>query len=144
MGVHPIFQLVYVSSAIDVFSDAQLLDLLDVSRRNNLAGGITGMLLYKDGNFMQLLEGDEAAVRDTFGRIRNDPRHRDIITLLQAPAAQRDFADWTMGFRNLATIDADRVPGYTEFLDLPLDADDFAAEPSRCQRLLRTFKRSMR
>ena len=53
------FYTVYVSSAVDLFSDEELLKLLDVSRKNNQALDVTGMLLYKGGNFMQFLEGEK-------------------------------------------------------------------------------------
>ena len=143
MADKPVFQLVYVSSAVEPFTEAQLQDLLLVSRRNNRQFGITGMLLYKDGNFMQLLEGDEPAVREIFRRIVSDSRHHDLITLLQAPAPERDFAEWTMGFRHLANVAGAESAGYSEFLDLPLTADSFGDNPSKCQRLLLTFRRSL-
>ncbi|MBA3273301.1 MAG: BLUF domain-containing protein [Chthoniobacterales bacterium] len=70
------FFLVYASIANEDFSPEQLIDLLATSRRNNDASGITGMLLYKDRRFLQVLEGSEAAVRATYARIKRDPRHR--------------------------------------------------------------------
>jgi hypothetical protein len=57
------FRIVYVSAASEPFSDQQLKELLQKSRQNNVAAGITGMLLYKDGTFMQTLEGPELAVK---------------------------------------------------------------------------------
>ena len=63
------FQLVYLSSASQPFSEDDLVALLTQARQNNTAHGLTGMLLYKDGNFMQVLEGDEAEVRRLFHTI---------------------------------------------------------------------------
>ncbi len=60
------FSLTYVSSAVRPFAEDELADLLAVSRQNNARLGITGMLLYKDGNFMQVLEGEEAEVRTLY------------------------------------------------------------------------------
>ncbi len=110
--------LVYVSSAVELFSHAELRALLDTSRRNNTRSGITGMLLYKDGNFMQVLEGPATCVRDVHERIGRDPRHTGLITLMNRPIAQRQFVDWSMGFRNLADSELHATPGYSEFLNV--------------------------
>lgn len=137
------FFSVYVSSAVLPFSSSELVHLLDTSRRNNAALGVTGMLLYKDGNFMQVLEGDEATVRALYARIERDPRHRGLLTLLQGTSDEREFAEWSMAFRNLDAADAPGTPGYSEFLNTPLTSQEFAADPTRCQRLLSVFKRTM-
>ncbi|MGI8436962.1 MAG: BLUF domain-containing protein [Chthoniobacterales bacterium] len=75
-----IFQLVYVSRAADSFSADDLLELLRQSRENNERAGVSGMLLFKERRFLQLLEGDEASVRATFQRIQRDPRHHEITS----------------------------------------------------------------
>ena len=134
------FQLVYVSSGVKPFSSDELLQLLVTSRQNNEKLGISGMLLYKGGDFMQALEGDEAAVRSMSARIATDPRHGEITTVLQGPCEAREFPDWSMGFQDLSTVDPRLVPGYTTFLDSPLRASTFAANPATCRRLLLLFK----
>lgn len=137
------FYLVYVSSATRPFSEADLSDLLETSRENNAKLGITGMLLYKDGNLMQVLEGEEELVRALYEKIGTDPRHDGAITLHQSFAQERQFPDWSMGFRNLDSPELRTVPGYSEFLNSPLTGGEFSADPSRSQRLLLTFKRTM-
>ena len=138
------FFLTYVSSAVKPFSQSELLDLLTKSRENNSKLGVTGMLLYKDGNFMQVLEGDENAVRVLITKIASDPRHRGLIILLQGPLEERQFPDWSMGFRDLTSAEVLAIPGYNEFLNTPLTGEEFSADPSRCQKLLLTFKKNMR
>ena len=69
------YQLVYVSTATEPFSSEELTRLLETSRKNNTADGVTGMLLYHDGNFFQVLEGDRDAVIGVFRRVERDPRH---------------------------------------------------------------------
>lgn len=108
------FYLVYASSATRPFSEADLSDLLETSRENNARLGITGMLLYKDGNFMQVLEGEEETVRALYEKIGTDPRHDGAITLHQSFAQERQFPDWSMGFRNLDSPELRTVPGYSE------------------------------
>jgi len=94
-------QLLYVSSATVRISDAVVDEILAISRRNNAAVGVTGMLLSCGDNFLQVLEGDEAAVDETFARIGRDRRHRKVDILQRLPAERRMFADWSMGFEDL-------------------------------------------
>lgn len=138
-----LFSLVYISSTVVPLSPAELTELLAVSHRNNSALGITGMLLYKDGNVMQALEGEERAVRALYAKIGRDPRHRGLLTIYQGPVLARQFEDWSMGFRDLRTVEALAVPGYSEFLNTPLTDKEFSSDPTRSQKLLTTFKKSM-
>jgi len=137
------FSLIYVSSAVRTFSQSQLIDLLVQSRENNTSLGITGMLLYKGGNFMQVLEGEEDAVTALYAAIGRDPRHRGLLVILQGPQAERQFPEWSMGFHNLDAPAAHSIPGYSEFLNTPLTGNEFSQDPTRCQRLLLMFKRNM-
>ena len=138
-----LFFLVYVSSAARPFSRSDLADLLATSRDNNARAGITGMLLYKDGNFMQVLEGEEGAVRALYGKIATDPRHKGEITLQQGFTESRQFPDWSMGFRDLHSPETQSIPGYSEFLNSPLTGEEFSGDPTRAQKLLLTFKKTM-
>jgi hypothetical protein len=117
--------------------------VLAVSHQRNAVEGITGMLLYKDGNVMQVLEGEEAAVLKLYAKIGRDPRHRGLMTLLRRPVEDRQFPGWTMGFRDLRADGVAATPGYSEFLNTALTGQEFTSDPSRCQRLLMTFKKSM-
>ncbi|MDD5391962.1 MAG: BLUF domain-containing protein [Thiothrix sp.] len=137
------FFLVYASSADELFSQAELLELLAKARENNTRLGVSGMLLYKDGNFMQVLEGEEQTVRALYTKISHDLRHRGLLTLLQGEQAERQFPDWSMGFHNLDGEEALAIPGYSDFLNTSLMDKTFFANPTRCQKLLAVFKRSM-
>jgi Sensors of blue-light using FAD len=133
--------LIYVSIATKLFTESELINLLEVSRKNNAAAGVTGMLLYKDKKFMQLLEGEEKEVARIFGKILKDPRHHNVITLWKGQRDERDFSEWLMGFTNLDAASVESIPGYSEYLNTPLTADAFP-DPSNAQRLLRIFKRT--
>lgn len=99
--IQMLYHLLYLSSAIERFDDAALAALLELARRNNAAVGVTGMLLYADGNFIQYLEGEADAVRGVFAKITRDPRHDGILTVTEGPVEQRVFADWSMGFHTM-------------------------------------------
>jgi hypothetical protein len=136
--------LTYVSSATLPFTDLDLVDLLMRSRRSNHAKGITGMLLCKDGNFMQCLEGERAAIDELYVRIRGDARHRGCIVLASGPLAERRFHDWSMGFRKLDDPQLRELDGYDEFMNLPLTVQAYQDDGSRCMKLLAMFRRNMR
>jgi hypothetical protein len=90
------------------------------------------------------LEGDEGAVRGLlYEKIAADPRHGGEITLQEGFAEGRQFPDWSMGFRDLDSPEARSDPGYSEFLNAPLTGREFSGDPSRAQKFLITFKRTM-
>lgn len=138
-----LFSLTYVSSARALFGKPELVAILEVSRRNNTASNVTGMLLYHKGSFMQVLEGPEEAVRQAHERIARDPRHNGLITLLERPVAERQFGEWSMGFRDLEDPALKSLPGYSDFLNGSLTSAKFAENPSRAQKLLLSFKQNM-
>lgn len=100
-------QLVYVSSVSPNAANADPAAILAVSRANNQADTITG-LLYSDGaRFLQALEGPADKVEATFARIKADPRHRALVVLSRREIEAREFGDWAMAHRTPGT-DADR------------------------------------
>jgi hypothetical protein len=133
------YSLTFVSSAVKPFSLAELGELLALCTRNNVRDGITGLMLYKDGNFMQSFEGEHAVVMATYARMHADTRHDGMITLLQGHQRARQFPGWSMGFKNLDSA-ADRPASYSEFLNVPLTGEEFSAVPNRAQKLLMSFK----
>jgi hypothetical protein len=134
--------LVYVSSAVKPFSTSELAELLAKAREKNTRFGITGMLLYQDGNFMQAIEGEEAAVRQLYATISQDVRHRGTIVLLEEQITKRQFGDWSMGFRNLTDKAVQELPGFSPFMNKPLMADHYRHDPTGCLRLLALFRDS--
>jgi hypothetical protein len=137
------YSLLYVSSAATAFSAEDLRALLKLARENNTRLDVTGMLLYKDGNFMQLLEGEESAVQGLYDKIVRDPRHKGALTLLKGNVEERSFGQWSMGFRELKSATDSGVPGYNDFLNTPLTSGDFVSHPSKAQKLLLMFKEKM-
>jgi hypothetical protein len=85
------FQLGYVSTAVEQMLREDLLAILEVSRRTNRDNGVTGLLMFDGKDFLQVLEGDEAAVRETYGRIAQDERHRDLNVLFEEQVDSAQF-----------------------------------------------------
>jgi hypothetical protein len=97
----PIHRLMYTSTSRDFMSNQDLAGLLASARRWNDANGITGMLVYVEGHFLQIVEGSARDIAAVTQRITTDPRHFGIIRLIENTTPQRVFSDWSMGFRRL-------------------------------------------
>lgn len=89
--------LVYASRAVQPFGDDDLLQLLRAAPARNDVHGVTGMLVYAAGSFLQLFEGEDDAVEVIWDRIRMDPRHTGLRVLQDGPARARLFAEWPWG-----------------------------------------------
>ena len=87
----PLHHLIYQSTAQLAFTDDDLRALLEKARAFNSAHRISGVLLYHEGQFVQVLEGDEAVLRPLYDRIRRDARHTHVVKLADAPLPQRNF-----------------------------------------------------
>ena len=97
--VNALFSITYMSKKVDYYDEDDLMHILNVSRKNNKQRGITGVLIYNRGYFIQILEGDRGIVNHIFfDRILKDKRHENIVVLSQGLTAKRDFANWDMGF----------------------------------------------
>ena len=111
----PVLSIAYVSVAASEVTDEDIEGILVQARSNNQRDSLTGALLYHAGRFVQILEGPDQTVRDRFARISEDPRHRVIQTLREKPIAERQFAQWTMGFRATSPDAAARLVGFEDF-----------------------------
>jgi Sensors of blue-light using FAD len=140
----PLYQVVYTSTATQPFGKAELLELLKGSVRRNTEAGITGLLLYQAGTFMQVLEGGKSALTELFEKISRDPRHHHIIRLIQGPIQDRNFPNSAMAFRDLDSPELRKLPGYSEFLNTPLNGELLAKDIPMCERLLLLFKKNIR
>lgn len=91
-------RLIYISSAAGEFGQSELDEILARSRSNNEARGLTGLLLFHDGCFFQVLEGEPAVVEQTFATISRDTRHSGVIVLESRAVSERGFPQWSMGY----------------------------------------------
>jgi len=112
-----VLSTVYVSRSSYPFTDDDLANLLMTSRSNNARLGITGMLLHREGRFIQVLEGPEEAVRERLAVIARDPRHTAVHTIVDERVEDRLFPAWTMGYRAVTDDLATVLPGYADVFD---------------------------
>lgn len=97
-----LLSIVYASTATVPFSDVDLALLLAGSRIRNDERGLSGLLLYRNGQFMQVLEGPEPAVRALLATIAEDPRHSGVRALHEERIDDRRFGSWAMGYRSIS------------------------------------------
>ena len=110
------YQVVYLSTAAQEYGKDELKRILEVSRRNNEADGVTGMLCYHQGNFFQMLEGDRDKVEAVMARVARDDRHFGVTVLLKQEVDTRSMTDWSMAFRELSTSEARALAGFDHAL----------------------------
>jgi len=110
-------RLLYASRAVDNSAEA-INSILTHSRHYNPTCGITGILCYGGGVFLQAIEGGRMAVSDLFGHIQKDPRHKDVILLDFEEISERRFGGWTMGTVNLLKLNHSILLKYSEKAEL--------------------------
>jgi hypothetical protein len=129
--------IIYGSRAVRPFSDDDLLTLLLQARSYNLLHDISGALVYSQGQFMQVLEGDQQALNELYERIARDPRHNQLVRYADKAITERSFEEWSMAFQPVTEAQFAGLVGY-------VPAEDFAdAAPSLGQAdnlLLRLMK----
>ena len=129
-------QLIYASAAVKPFTPEELKTLLEKARKKNSSVGISGMLLYHTGSFLQVLEGPEAAVKTLFKVIEKDPRHTSVRILFRDGVETPEFEDWSMGF-----VDTSRSAKALEgYLDYNTEADAKLLDKTRAKKTLKKFQ----
>lgn len=103
------YRIIYLSCSKKMLSELELNLLLEKARSKNAALDITGMLLYFDGDFMQVIEGDEANVKELYKSIVYDSRHSNIICVFSDEINYRQFPTWSMGFSTTNYMDIRKI-----------------------------------
>ncbi len=134
-----VYQMVYISAQTVEFDDASLRELLAVARKNNQAAGISGMLLYHEGSFIQVLEGDREDVERLFNKIGLDGRHANTTVIFKGHAEERTFEEWGMGFLSVKAL-GDIPDGFHPFLRSGFVGDGATDTESAVRGALLAFK----
>ncbi len=135
-------RVIYLSSATNPFSTQALRDLLEHCRTRNKRNDITGLLLYREGGFMQVIEGPEVAVDKLYTQIQVDCRHSNVIRVIKEDIQQRYFSSWSMGFKDVAQESVEQQEGFDALMNQPqanLATRDF---PRSVDAFVQTFAAS--
>jgi hypothetical protein len=127
-------QITYISTARPELPAEAIDQILGVSRRNNHADGVTGLLLYDGYRFLQALEGEPHRVQRAYDRIKADPRHRAIVMLSSYEVTARSFGDWSMASQRVGIASGNTVAELVDSL-----TGDIA--DANMQALFRSFAR---
>ncbi|HOX67217.1 MAG: BLUF domain-containing protein [Rhizobacter sp.] len=107
-------RLMYASRAANSVNQNELVAILKKSKANNAEVGVTGVLCFSSGIFLQVLEGGRLQVSALYNKIATDPRHHDVVLLSYEEVEERRFAGWSMGRANLARLNPALVMKYSE------------------------------
>ncbi len=108
-----LYRLIYVSRPSDAFVHRDIREILTVSQRNNAQRGVSGILVFNSGFFLQWLEGARSAVNERFAHILKDERHGEAEILAYEPVSERLFADWNMGYLGEGVLNRDLLYRFT-------------------------------
>jgi predicted sulfurtransferase len=131
--------LTYASSATELMSVTQLVELIEQIRPKNERLGVTGLLLYSGGTVMQTLEGAPSVVEELLEVIAADPRHDGVRAVDRQYVDERAFASWSMAFRNITAREVDDLPDFASFARESV-GDDLSAHAVAAFGLLETFR----
>lgn len=135
----PLLQLVYASTATNPFEEEPLKELVAAARANNARLGITGLLLYKNASFFQVIEGEEIEAARLFEKIRQDKRHESVVMLHRRLVELRSFPDWAMGFAFVPEKRQETLVGFLDFLRVR-KFPDLVGDTVLTDRILNGFK----
>ncbi len=130
-------RLLYASRAVDTQPEA-IEDILEKSRQFNPASGITGILCYGGGIFLQAIEGGRNAVSELYSHIQRDTRHKDVVLLHYEEILERRFGGWTMGQVNMEKINASILLKYAEKPELDPYSTSGAVSMALLEELMAT------
>jgi hypothetical protein len=131
-------QCIYTGAALRPFDEEELTALLSKARVHNESKGLTGMLLYAEGSYFQVLEGPAEDVDGLYRCIELDPRHTLMTKLIRETIKDRSFEDWTMGFCRASNQDVARIVGMNDFLRVSHARPEEQA--GRARKLLAAFR----
>jgi len=137
-----LIHLIYISSATSWPYENDLKELLEQSRVRNLRQNITGMLVYDNATYMQVLEGSEKDVHDIYNSILKDPRNNGQFKLVDEEISQRDFPNWSMGFKSLESCSPEELPGFQDIFAGKLDKELAVKNSSEALALLVGFAKN--
>ena len=107
--------LIYMSKASKTTGPDEIREIVKTARAHNPREGITGLLLFADGYFLQMLEGEKLAIDNLYEAINNDRRHRGILQISRSDDAERYFPRWSMGYSNIDRDEVVKEAGYDFF-----------------------------
>lgn len=137
-----LYQFAYFSISTFPMKEIDLIEILSKSRTNNQLLGVTGILVFMDGCFLQVLEGEKDIVMALAYKIKADKRHKDFIKLHESEIEERDFKDWSMGFETTSISAYKHLAGFSDLSDEGFLEEIQQKKNSKVIKKLKIFYRS--
>ena len=135
----PLIKMVYVSVATKPFTPSELRNLLLKARTFNSSVNISGLLLYHERSFFQILEGQEEQVTPLFERISKDKRHNKVLLLSSEQVKERNFGAWSMGFVDVDPVTT-KLAGFLKLLEAKSSFLELQGDAKLVSRLIDGFQ----
>ncbi|MDV7339812.1 BLUF domain-containing protein [Terasakiella sp. A23] len=132
-------QIIYASAAQDEFKQDELNEILTQARNHNQGLDISGILVYRKGSFLQVLEGPKTETNALYKRICQDARHTNIKLIFKGDIDEKDFEDWSMGFVDTMR-QADQLDG---FIDYATELSALTLDDTRARQVLKKFTKGI-
>jgi predicted nucleotidyltransferase len=129
---------IYASVETEKLDSSQIFSILEKARIKNSRIHVTGMLLYDNGAFFQILEGEREVVEKLLLEISQDKRHDHIVKIIIELIAERSFSEWTMGFSGATRTDLQKISGLNDFFTQ--NRSFIELDEGRAKKLLGAFK----
>ena len=110
-----LISVIYASSSTDDFHEHEIPDLLKQVRIANAKQELTGVLLYIERSFLQVLEGQPEMVDAAFSKILRDKRHMQVTLIARESLVERAFEGWTMIHKTLDPVEAGELIGEPDY-----------------------------
>jgi hypothetical protein len=131
--------IIYMSRGVRPMSEQELLTLLEQARNENERQGITGALVYGDGQFMQIIEGEESLLAALYAKLLQDFRHMNVVKLADKQIGQRSFQQWSMGFQVVSADTFAELAGYVDPVQMNMDVPGLSAADALLLQMMKTF-----
>lgn len=140
-----VYQTIYSSESATPMQAAELEELLEHARSSNARKGITGALVYVDGVFLQILEGDTQIIHELMARIARDVRHETVTVLKQGEIPSPSFSDWKMAYVSASKEQIAQWAGLSTTTSMPDMLADLQGDPAKAtqvaQQILSVLKK---
>jgi|AntRauTorckE6833_2_1112554.scaffolds.fasta_scaffold01124_6 uncharacterized Fe-S cluster-containing MiaB family protein len=135
-----LYSLLYASSSSKDMSENELTSLLEEIRKKNQSQNITGVLLYGNKSFLQVLEGDKEKLKSLYKKIEKDPRHKAIVKLHEEAIDERIFGEWSMAFSRISPDQSQEIPGFSSFMEDASSTEIMKHNARQIQSFMNTFR----
>lgn len=108
-------RIIYLSSGQKDLTLLDVNEILKNAKAYNKSKNITGVLLYLDKNFIQVLEGEKEVVINLYEKIKSDNRHKNIIKVIEDTINKRQFDEWDMGFSEVNSEELNNIKEFDQF-----------------------------